>query len=48
MEVDKACDNKICKNHDICARYEAYLNGDKNYKTFSGTEQKECGRFIKK
>ncbi len=46
--VDKACDNKICLKHEECARYEAWLNGDKNYKTFNGKEHKACGQFIQK
>jgi len=48
MAVDKACDNKVCIKRDECARQEAYRNGDKNYKTFSGTEVKACGKFIQK
>jgi hypothetical protein len=48
MKVDQACDNSICANHEKCARYQAYLNGDKNYKTFSGTADKGCRRFIEK
>ena len=48
MAVDKACDNKICMKSEECARYEAFKNGDKNYKTFKGTEAKGCGQFIQK
>jgi len=48
QEVDKACDNKICMKRDECARTAAYLAGDKNYKTFGGTEVKGCGQFIQK
>jgi len=48
MAVDKACDNKDCMRNKECARYEAFLNGDKNYKTFNGTPEKGCGRFIEK
>ncbi|MDX9814073.1 MAG: hypothetical protein WC144_01670 [Sulfurimonas sp.] len=46
--VDKACDNKICMKSDECARYQAYLDGDQNYKTFNGNEKKGCGQFIQK
>ena len=46
--VDKACDNKICLKHDECARYEAWLKGDQNFKTFKGKEHKACGQFIQK
>ena len=46
--VDKDCNNKVCLNSDECARYEAWLQGDQNYKTFKGTEQKACGQFIQK
>jgi len=48
MAVDKACDNKVCMKSEECARYEAFLNGDKNYKTFRGSEVKACGQFIQK
>ena len=46
--VDKACDNKTCLKHEECARHEAWLNGDKNSKTFNGKEHKACGQFIQK
>ena len=39
--VDKACDNKICLKHDECARHEAWLKGDQNYKTFKGKEDRK-------
>jgi len=48
MSVDKACNNKVCIKRKECARQEAYNNGDKNYKTFGGTETKACGQFIQK
>jgi len=48
MAVDKACDNKKCMSSKDCARHEAYLEGDQNYKTFKGTEVKACGQFIQK
>ncbi|MEA2100094.1 MAG: hypothetical protein U9P72_08190 [Campylobacterota bacterium] len=48
MAVDKACDNKICMKSDECARYEEFVKGDKNYKTFRGSELKACGQFIQK
>lgn len=46
--VDKACNNKTCIKSEECARYLAFVNGDENYKTFKGTEQKGCGQFIQK
>ena len=46
--VDKACNNEKCMKHEECARYEAWLKGDQNYKTFKGNEQKGCGQFIQK
>ncbi|MDQ1244736.1 MAG: hypothetical protein QG565_1076 [Campylobacterota bacterium] len=46
--VDKACDNKICINSKDCARFQSYLDGNKDYKTFKGTETKGCGQFIQK
>ncbi|HEY9204029.1 hypothetical protein [Sulfurimonas sp.] len=48
QQVDKACDNKICMKSDECARYQSYLDGNKDYKTFKGTETKACGQFIQK
>jgi hypothetical protein len=48
MAVDKACDNKECMKHEECARYEAFVKGDKNYKTFGGTQTKACKNFIQK
>lgn len=48
MKVDKACDNKDCMKHKECARHQAYVNGDTNYKTFNGNPTKGCGRFIEK
>ena len=45
---EKACDNEKCINSPECARHEAWLNGDKNYTTFKGTEEKGCGKFIQK
>jgi hypothetical protein len=48
MEVDKACNNKICMKSDECARYQSYLDGNKDYKTFKGTETKGCGQFMQK
>jgi len=48
MEVDKACDNKICLKSKECARFQSYLDGNKDYKTFKGTEVKGCGQFIQK
>ncbi len=46
--VDKACDNKRCMKREECARYDAWLKGDQNCKTFKGTEHKGCGQFIQK
>jgi hypothetical protein len=46
--VDKACDNKICIKSDECARFQAWLDGDKNFKTHNGSETKACGKFIQK
>lgn len=48
QQVDKACNNEICLKSKECARYQAYLDGDKNYKTFGGTQTKGCGQFIQK
>jgi hypothetical protein len=48
MEVDKACNNKICLKSKECARFQSYLDGNKDYKTFKGTEVKGCGQFIQK
>jgi hypothetical protein len=45
---EKSCDNKICINNPKCARHQAWLNGDKDCKTFGGTELKGCGKFIAK
>ncbi len=41
-----ACNNKICIANDICARYKLYKDGQKEYKTHSGTKVKKCGKFI--
>ena len=46
--VDKACNNEKCIKRGECARFEAWQNGDQNYKTFKGTESKGCGQFIEK
>lgn len=46
--VDKACDNKVCINSKECARFQSFLDGNKDYKTFKGTEVKGCGQFIQK
>ena len=46
--VDTACNNEKCLNAKECARFQAFLDGDKNYKTFGGTETKGCGQFIQK
>ena len=48
QQVDKACDNKICLKSEECARFQSYLDGNKDYKTFNGTEKKGCGQFIQK
>jgi hypothetical protein len=48
MFVDKACNNKICKKRELCARNAAWQNGDQNVKCFGGNEQKGCGKFIQK
>ena len=48
QEVDKACNNEICMKKDECARNAAYHAGDKNYKTFGGTQTKACKNFIQK
>lgn len=46
--VDKACNNKICLKSKECARFQSYLDGNQDYKTFKGTETKGCGQFIQK
>ncbi len=43
-----ACDNKQCIKRDECERARLYDNGEKEYKTFSGTQEKGCGKYIKK
>jgi len=48
MLIDKACDNKECIKSEECARYESYKNANENYKTFKGTKEKACGKFIQK
>lgn len=48
MEVDKACNNEICLKSKECARFQSYLDGNQDYKTFKGTEVKGCGQFIEK
>ena len=46
--VDKACDNKTCMKSEECARHQSWLDGNQDYKTFKGNEQKGCGQFIQK
>lgn len=46
--VDKACNNKICIKSEECARFESWLKGNQDCKTFKGTEKKGCGQFIQK
>jgi hypothetical protein len=46
--VDKACDNKICISSKDCARFQSFLDGNNDCKTFKGTEVKACGQFIQK
>jgi len=48
MLIDKACDNKVCIKSEECARYKSYINGNENTKTFKGSEEKACGKFIQK
>ncbi len=45
-EKTLACDNEICMVKDICVRYKLYKDGQKEYKTHSGTKVKKCGKFI--
>ena len=45
---EKACDNKKCINSSKCARHESWLNGNKDFKTFKGTAEQGCGKFIEK
>lgn len=43
------CDNKICIKKDECKRNEIAKNGKAvAIKTFGGTEEKGCGKFIQK
>jgi len=44
----KACNNVKCIKSPECARHEAWLKGDKNFKTFKGTKKKGCSKFIQK
>ncbi|MEA2111837.1 MAG: hypothetical protein U9P71_07295 [Campylobacterota bacterium] len=46
--VDKACNNESCMKKDECARFQAWLDGNKNFKTFKGNAKKGCGQFIQK
>ena len=43
------CNNEICIKKDICKRNEIAKNGKAvEVKTFGGTEEKGCGKFIQK
>ncbi len=41
-----ACDNEDCMKKDVCERYRLFKEGQKEYKTHSGTPKKACGKFI--
>ena len=43
------CDNQECVAKDICKRNEIYQNKTAvAVKTFSGTPEKKCGKFLEK
>jgi hypothetical protein len=44
---DVGCENDICKEKDNCMRNLIAKNGTaREVKTFGGTEEKGCGKFI--
>ncbi len=43
------CANEVCIKRDICKRNEIAKNGTAvEVKTFGGTKEKGCGKFIQK
>ncbi len=48
-KVPIACDNKLCREAQNCLRFEAWeAKAKERIKTFNGTEEKGCGKFISK
>ncbi len=46
---DVGCNNKECIKRDQCKRNEIARNGTaREVKTFGGTKEKGCGKFIQK
>ncbi len=46
---DVGCDNKECIKKDQCKRNEIAKNATaREIKTFGGTKEKGCGKFIQK
>ena len=41
-----ACDNDSCIAKDECKRHKLFKDGEKEYKTHSGTAKKKCGKYI--
>ena len=47
--ADIGCDNEKCIRKDECQRQVISKNGTaREVKTFGGTEQKGCGKFLEK
>lgn len=45
--VPVACDNCECRDAQNCLRYEAWeAKAKERVKTFNGTKEKGCGKFI--
>jgi len=46
---DVGCDNQDCKEKENCKRNEIVKTGEaREVKTFGGTPEKGCGKFIPK
>lgn len=46
--TDMACDNETCKKASECARFQAFKDGFKPFKTLNGNPNKGCGQFVQK
>jgi hypothetical protein len=48
-KVPVACDNKKCREATNCLRFEAWeAKAKERVKSFNGTPEKGCGKFIGK
>jgi len=46
---DVGCNNEKCIAHNECKRFLIAQNGTaREVKTFSGTEEKKCGKFLER